>query len=502
MTYVPIRRILNGWVDPSRVWQAGYQSQHSAFWLDAGPDAESGTSYMGAGVELLRADQAGAVTSSSVSGDHRDADEPLSVSMYEALDARIIRGQPSRGTSEFPIGEAPHFALGWVGWFGYESALSQLEGAETETAQKSVGADQLTDAHSAVPESLWMRAELALEFDHTARVITLLAETDDLADAWCEKNVPLLYGAAAGMDLGDEHPAIEQPSRDNERRVRWRHSDSDYLDMIAECQRRIRAGDAYQLCLTNRVSIDLEGSDRRRPHEIFARLRRASPSHHGGLIVSGDTALISSSPEQFLTLDSERRLVTKPIKGTRPRSGDPARDASLANELANSEKERAENLMIVDLMRNDLQHVAHPGSVRVTGLHVVESYRQVHQLVSTVEATMLPGLTAIDAIRACLPAGSMTGAPKLSAIAILRGLERGPRGVYSGAFGYLGVDGAMDLAMTIRSIVLSHGLATIGAGGGITIDSVPREELEETKLKARALIRAVLAEDEEASRER
>jgi anthranilate synthase component 1 len=181
---------------------------------------------------------------------------------------------------------------------------------------------------------------------------------------------------------------------------------------------------------------------------------------------------------------------TRPIKGTRPRATDPAEDARLAAELAADEKERAENLMIVDLMRNDLARVCPPGEVAVTELFAVESHPQVHQLVSTIEGRMRPGHDAVDAIGACFPAGSMTGTPKRRAIELLDELEGADRGVYAGAFGRLGPDGSADLRMTIRTLVLDGTGATIGAGGGITALSDPAAELAEVGLKARALLAA------------
>nr|WP_279587617.1 anthranilate synthase component I family protein [Lysinibacter cavernae] len=274
----------------------------------------------------------------------------------------------------------------------------------------------------------------------------------------------------------------------------WRHSDDNYLAMIEECQSLIYEGDAYQLCLTNRVTRAL--SDSVLDADVFARLRAASPSHHSGLIRMGATSLISSSPEQFLAVSSSGRLTTKPIKGTRTRGATAALDTQLAAELLASEKERAENLMIVDLMRNDLTRVCERGSVTVSALHRVESYAQVHQLVSTVEGQLAEGLDVLDAVRACFPAGSMTGTPKLAAMRRLASIEGARRGIYAGAFGYLSDDGAADLAMVIRSIVLTQhpgggSTATIGTGGGITSDSVPAEELDEIKIKARALLAAL-----------
>ena len=187
-----------------------------------------------------------------------------------------------------------------------------------------------------------------------------------------------------------------------------------------------------------------------------------------------------------LSMSSRRSAVS--VVASRPRGADADLDARLRRELLESEKERAENLMIVDLMRNDLGRIAELGTVTVPSLLEVEEYAHVHQLVSTVRARIRHPLTVLDVVQAAFPAGSMTGAPKRSAMTILHELEEGPRGVYSGAFGYLGVDGSADLAMVIRSIVLTARGASVGTGGGITALSVADEEIEETRVKARALL--------------
>ncbi|MWC00100.1 anthranilate synthase component I family protein, partial [Agromyces seonyuensis] len=267
-----------------------------------------------------------------------------------------------------------------------------------------------------------------------------------------------------------------------------RHAAGAYRERILACQAAIAAGEAYQLCLVNEFRVEAESIDAVAVHR---RLRAMSPAHHGGFVRIGGVALASASPELFLHVGPERRVTTKPIKGTRPRGADADSDRALAAELVASEKERAENLMIVDLMRNDLGRVASLGSVVVDALFAVESYPQVHQLVSTVSARLAAGVGPIDAVRAAFPAGSMTGAPKLRAMQLLHGFEDGPRGVYSGAFGRLGDDGALDLAMVIRSIVVVGAVARIGAGGGITALSDPDEEVEEVRVKARALLAAV-----------
>jgi aminodeoxychorismate synthase component I len=266
-----------------------------------------------------------------------------------------------------------------------------------------------------------------------------------------------------------------------------RHSDDEYLTLIGEAKESIAKGDAYQLCLTNQMTIATESH----PFAAFLALRESNPAPYLSFMRFGDVSIVSSSPEQFLRVDESGLVSSKPIKGTRKRSLDYQEDLRLVEELRTNEKERAENLMIVDLMRNDLGRVSEPSDVVVAKLFDVESYATVHQLVSTVEAKLKPGLDVFDVIEACFPAGSMTGAPKIRAMEILSGLEQGPRGIYSGCFGYISYRGAADLAMTIRTIVFEDGKATIGIGGGITIDSDPQAELLETKLKARALLSAL-----------
>jgi aminodeoxychorismate synthase component I len=266
-----------------------------------------------------------------------------------------------------------------------------------------------------------------------------------------------------------------------------RHSDEEYLALIEKAKESIAKGDAYQLCLTNQMTIETDSH----PFAAFLALRESNPAPYLSFMKFGDVSIVSSSPEQFLRVDESGLVSSKPIKGTRKRSLDTQEDVLLVEELRSNEKERAENLMIVDLMRNDLGRVSEPSDVVVAKLFDVESYATVHQLVSTVEAKLKPGLDVFDAIEACFPAGSMTGAPKIRAMEILRGLEQGPRGIYSGCFGYISYRGAADLAMTIRTIVFEDGKATIGIGGGITIDSDPQAELLETRLKARALLLAL-----------
>jgi anthranilate synthase component 1 len=347
--------------------------------------------------------------------------------------------------------------LGVVGWLGYE-LRAETTGAVVAHASR-------------YPDAAFLTVDRVIAIDGETGAAELIGEPGD----WLEA----LTGLAG---VAGPTPSAPDPAR-----AFWRETDDEYLDEIAACQEAIREGEAYLLCLTTEAEVAGDFD----PLQVHLRLRAASPSHHGGLIRIGGVSLLSSSPEQFLVVSPDGDVATRPIKGTRVRGENPDEDATQVHVLRESQKERAENLMIVDLMRNDLSRVCEVGSVTVTELFEVESYAQVHQLVSTVVGALRPGLTAVDALGATFPAGSMTGAPKLRATQLLDGLEQRARGLYSGCFGYLGADGRADFAMTIRTIVLDADGATVGVGGGITALSVPSEELFEVKLKARAPLAAL-----------
>ncbi len=439
---------------------SGASTASAAFWLDSSDG--SGWSYLGAG-------------------------QPLEVGPGGVLDALSVALASTREPGEVDVSAAPagmDFRLGWVGRLDYELW-------RRTAARHPVHSGSGDDAAGGA----FLAADRMLALDHGSGEAWLVAF--DTADGvrWLGEAERVLAGlsgagdspAPAAPEPTGLAPSRTDPAPDPATGVTWRHSDAEYLALIERCRGAIRAGDAYQLCLTNTATVPGAFD----PLAVHRRLRSMSPAPHGGLLRVGESVLVSASPERFLRITADGLASTRPIKGTRRRGADEREDRRLRRELVESDKERAENLMIVDLMRNDLSRVCRLGSVRVTSLLQVESYAQVHQLVSTVEGTLADGLTAVDAVRALFPAGSMTGAPKLRAIEILDELERGPRGVYSGVFGYFGVDGALDLAMVIRSIVVGPGGATVGAGGGITTLSDPHEELEEVRLKSAPLLRAL-----------
>lgn len=456
-------RLLAGWRDPELVFRARFADAAYAVWLDGGADATAGLSVLAAAhasSEFVTADAArGTVTSSTPAGAVA-GDVTREASVFDVLADRLremaVEGDDVAGP------------LGWFGWFGYElgAQLNDVPAVEAET-----------------PDAAFLLIDRAIVFDHGARSVRLVwLETDAGAgERWADdlEDAIRVLGDAPFDAVRTSLPALAVAPT-----VHWRHGSQRYAELIAECKAAILRGDAYQLCLTNRVDVDVRPD----PVETYLGLRSSSPSHHGGYVRFGEVALLSASPEQFLHVGADGVVSTKPMKGTRPRGEDASADEALRRELLESDKERAENLMIVDLMRNDLGRIAELGSVTVPSLLEVEEYAHVHQLVSTVQARLRHPLTALDVVQAAFPAGSMTGAPKRSAMTILHELEEGPRGVYSGAFGYLAVDGSADLAMVIRSIVLTPSGASIGTGGGITALSVADEEIEETRVKARALL--------------
>ena len=363
------------------------------------------------------------------------------------------------------------FNCGFVGYFGYE-------------LKRECGAS--SSHRSPLPDAQFLLADRVIAFDHQERQVYLLClETLDApsqAEQWFERTETELNSISAPPQLRVVEPA-------KPRQFEWRYSPDAYLSLIETCKHEIREGESYELCLTNHLSARLAVD----PLDAYRALRRLNPAPYAAFLRFDRLAILSSSFERFLSVDSGSTVVSKPVKGTAPRGRNDVEDRALRDGLAASEKNRAENLMIVDLVRNDLGRVCELGSVEVPRLMAVESYATVHQLVSTIRGRLSRGITALDCVRAAFPAGSMTGAPKRRAMEILDRLEGAARGIYSGALGFLALNGAADLSVVIRTIVTTPSEVSFGTGGAIVALSDPQEELEEIRLKAKALVAAISA---------
>lgn len=366
------------------------------------------------------------------------------------------------------------FACGYVGYLGYE-------------VKADCGANA---AHRAsTPDAQWIFADRIVVVDHVGGRTHLLALTDPTPEAlragadWLRDTREILDA----LPTWANPPTLEVRSDTAAVAPLFTRGRQRYLADIAVCQERLHAGESYEVCLTDTASMAAAESD---GLDFYRTLRRCNPAPYAAYLRFDDLEIACSSPERFLKVDRARTVESKPIKGTAPRGTTAAEDERLRRELADSPKTRAENLMIVDLLRNDLGRVCQIGSVHVPKLMVTETYTTMHQLVSTVRGTLRPNVDVIDCLRACFPGGSMTGAPKLRTMEIIDELETEARGIYSGTIGFLGLAGTADLNIVIRTAVRHDGHWRIGAGGAIVLDSDPEDEYQETLLKAAATHRA------------
>jgi len=417
-----------------------------------------------------------------------------------AAGRRALRGDPLavlRSVLHPPLapdlGAELPFVGGAVGWLGYEV------GARAGGAPPRV-ADDL-----GLPEVALLFVDRVLALERaTGRLRATAVATGDGAHEHAERAAERL---AARVARGEPDPFDAGPRQRAPRPraaaawpepLRLRDAatglelgaffdEAGYQKAVLRIQDQILAGEVYQANLTHR----LHAATSAEPWAIYTELRRRNPAPFAAYLELDEGALIGSSPERFLRVDSDGGVESRPIKGTRPRGATPAEDEALRQSLAASEKDRAENVMIVDLVRNDLGRVCATGSVAVPELFAIEPYATVFQMVSAVRGRLRPGCDGLDAVRAAFPPGSMTGAPKRAAMRLLAALEPVRRGVYSGALGWFDVRGGLDLAVVIRTILHRPGHAWLHVGGGIVLDSDPADEWAETLAKARALLDAV-----------
>jgi aminodeoxychorismate synthase component I len=454
-------RRLKQWYDPELVFLHLFGQEEHAFWLDSSLVAEglSRFSYMGASVNPGNLDVRYDVAT-------RRIEVSGAPSRNDGVFARLSREQAAQtcDTVELPF----DFRGGYVGYFGYE-------------LKAECG---VSNTHRAItPDALFFFIDRFLAFDHLTQEIYLvrLTPTDMLSDAdiW-------LDATQGQLDTLPPFPSVM-----NETGAplvfRLQQSHSDYLKRINQCKRHLRSGASYEICLTNQ----LIGSTQLDPLSVYRNLRRLNPAPYAAYLRSGSLAILCSSPERFLRIDHHRQVESKPIKGTVGRGSSDEGDATARDTLRASEKDRAEHLMIVDLLRNDLGRVCEVGSVTVPVLMGIETYQTVHQMVSTIRGALRPDITAMACVQAAFPGGSMTGAPKLRTMRLLDQLEVGARGVYSGALGFLSLSGAVDLNIVIRTIVMIGDSVSIGIGGAIVMQSDPEAEFDEMLLKGQAPMRAL-----------
>jgi len=364
----------------------------------------------------------------------------------------------------------PPFTSGFLGYFGYETAH----------AIEDLALPHPTD--NPIPTLAFMVVDEVLVHDHTTGK-TALYVTGRGPDAASVAQQRTAIWQERLATLTPKHPQ----SRPGSGAICAQFDRQQYTAAVQQCREHILAGDVFEVCLTQRLTMELTAT----ALDVFRALRAINPAPFASYLQLPGFQVVSASPERFLKLDRKGLVESRPIKGTRPRGATAAKDQQLADELASAAKDRAENIMIVDLVRNDLGKVCEIGSIEVPELLTVESYATVHQLVSTVRGLLRPAYDAFDLVRAAFPGGSMTGAPKIEAMKIIASIEPDRRGIYSGALGFIGASGGMDLSMVIRTIVCHNGTATFGVGGAIVADSEPDAEYEETRDKARALIAAL-----------
>jgi para-aminobenzoate synthetase len=481
-----LSRTLEGAAPTEFLYERLFGSAAESFWLDSAdaPTWLAQCSYMGTsagpGERHLSYDvDAAATTIRTPTGE-----EARGGSIFDLLDREMaaIEVEPPIGVDRGLIG-------GYVGYLGYELKAdcgssnvhaSDLPDARLMLANRVVAVDHARDRthiFALVPNP-------GVDRPITQAGLELSAHQQE-ATAWLEEATRV--AAAAICDPPTPRPLDGPAEPGGHVTFRVGRGRAQYLADIESSLAEMAAGESYEVCLTDQISTDASPD----PFALYRRLRRSNPAPFAAFLRFGDTAIVSSSPERFLSVGRDGSMQARPIKGTISRAEDPAEDAARRAELAGDEKTRAEHLMIVDLLRNDLGRVSEVDSVRVPDLMVVEPYATVHQVVSTVTGQLEAGRSPVECVRNCFPGGSMTGAPKERTMEIIDELEDEARGVYSGAIGYFGADGAVDLSIVIRTIVIRPGRTTIGAGGAIVMQSDPAEEFDEILLKARAPMAAI-----------
>lgn len=399
----------------------------------------------------------------------------MSGSPFEAIEGVL---------SEFksPVLEGmPRFCGGAVGYLGYD-LVRHIERLP-DLGREEYG----------VPDCMLMVPRIVIIVDHLKHTVRVVVITRPAGDGKAEYKIAasLIDDVLNRIKKGDPPPVLAPAGGSRARVVKSNLAREEYMEGVEAAREYIRAGDILQVVLSRRIDLDFRGN----PFKVYRRLRRNNPSPYLYYLDMGDVVVAGSSPEMLVRVEGGG-VETRPIAGTRPRGVSRQEDRELAADLLSDVKERAEHVMLVDLGRNDVGRVSKPGRVKVPQFMEVEMYSHVMHLVSSVTGELKEGLGGMDALKACFPAGTVSGAPKVRAMEIIEELEPSRRGPYAGAVGYIGFNGNVDTAIAIRTIIFHGKTASIQVGAGIVADSDPAREFEETENKARALLNALAEEDD------
>ncbi len=470
------------WHDPEKVFLSLYGDKKYTFWLDnnqlarrslgEGGSPANNYSYMGIASKRIKY----SISNHTLNISNNGKIQKLHQNIFTYLQKELLNWKGVALQSLFD------FTGGYVGYFDYEMGESLLKNPQISKTLF------IKEDKGDLPNSYFFFVDKFLAFDHSQKCLYLVALSEDKneAQSWFSAtehqllkiNVIARRLKPTKQSLSTTTCVTFIPSQ----------SRRQYLKNIRTCQKHLSAGNAYQICLTNQITVNTKTNWL----TLFRTLRATNPAPASAYINLGNFALISSSPEQFLQVDKKGWVTSKPMKGTIKRGQTMKKDKLLAKNLGKTKKDYAENIMIVDLVRNDLGKVCVVGSIKVTKPLEVQTYTNVHQLVSTIKGKLRPNATVIDLLEASFPGGSMTGTPKIAACEIIKELEKTPRGIYSGAFGFLSLNGTANLAMTIRTIIAAKNNLSFGTGGAILTDSIPQEEYNEMLLKAQPLMEAII----------
>ncbi|WP_437284446.1 aminodeoxychorismate synthase component I [Sorangium sp. So ce406] len=482
-----VRHVRLPWVDPERAFARLFAAAPYAFWLDSSATGSDGRfSFMGSATEAIESHGA-AVTRWTAGG----PGGLLTPALSEGSPFAAFRRELASVSLE-PSGLPFHFTGGLVGYLGYE-------------LKEHLGFGASAHPRRALPDSAMMIARRLLAFDHVERAVYACAidagEPPPIAappppcDAWLDEVAARLQGLP---DLAEPAlPPVPEGFADG-LALSQRLSRREHLDAVRSILAEIHEGETYEVCLTNefhvRTSLD--------PFALYRVLRRTNPAPFSAYLRLPGGAVLSSSPERFLSVDRARRVRSEPIKGTRPRGATDEETQAQRRDLATSDKDRSELLMIIDLVRNDLSRVCAMGSIEVEELMRITEHATLLQLSSVITGALREGRAALDALEACFPGGSITGAPKHRTTSIIDALERRTRGVYTGAIGYLAFEGPMDMNIAIRTLVADAEGVSFGSGGAVVAESSPEAEYEEVLVKSFPLLRAVYLAERAADADR